>query len=298
MPKTMALLLFATAAYVFAQSKQSGPSFEAASVKIYKLQQDAVPIGMKGGPGTSDPSRITYQGLSMIALLQKAWGWDTFRIAGPAWMSDFNQAYEVIATIPASTTKAQFQSMLQNLLAERFQIKLHHEVRTYPGYELMVAPGGAKLKPAADPDIQPARGPTGKQDENGFLVLLPGRGAGVTLVNGVHASFQSYSMSDFAESNYLKSFLRMATGTGDYYVADKTSLRGKYDFKFKFAGEPSDVVVGPAVQTRLHETEATPYSLPSLFAAMEKQLGLKLVKSKGFPLDTIVIDQIEKAPIE
>jgi uncharacterized protein (TIGR03435 family) len=59
--------------------------------------------------------------------------------------------------MPRDTTKAQFQEMLRNLLVERFHLVVHHETRTFPGYELVVDKGGLKLKeapgqPVTDPN--------------------------------------------------------------------------------------------------------------------------------------------------
>ena len=71
--------------------------------------------------------------------------------------------YDITATMPSETTRQEFQLMLQNLLVERFQIRFHHETRTYPGYELVVAPGGTKLKESVNPgDAGPSHGPTGE----------------------------------------------------------------------------------------------------------------------------------------
>jgi uncharacterized protein (TIGR03435 family) len=58
----------------------------------------------------------------------------------------FKYAYTISATFPPDTTLAQFQLMLQNLLAERFHLALHHETRASPGYDLVILPGGTKLK--------------------------------------------------------------------------------------------------------------------------------------------------------
>ncbi len=114
---------------------------------------------MKGGPGTSDPGRISYN-YFLKSILMKAWDLPADQLAGPAWLSDTSDYYAITATLPAGTSREQFQKMLQNLLIERFQIKLHHETRNFPGYELVVAPGGPKLKETTqDPDLAP--GPPG-----------------------------------------------------------------------------------------------------------------------------------------
>jgi uncharacterized protein (TIGR03435 family) len=65
------------------------------------------------------------------------------QISGPGWIRDFSgpDLYEIAATMSPDTTKEQFQLMLQNLLAERFHLVVHHETRMFSGYVLSVARG-------------------------------------------------------------------------------------------------------------------------------------------------------------
>ncbi len=81
---------------------------------------------------------------------------------------------------------------------------------------------------------------------------------------------------------------------------DKTGLTGKYDFTLKFDPRSfgANVVVGPQMQSDRTTASDPGSGLPDIFRAVERQLGLKLVRAKGFPLDTIVIDQMEKVPTE
>jgi uncharacterized protein (TIGR03435 family) len=78
----------------------------------------------------------------------KAFGVNFDQIAGPPWMMEApgGDSYAITATMPPDTTSENFQLMLQSLLVERFQMKFHHENRNFPGYELIVAPGGPNLK--------------------------------------------------------------------------------------------------------------------------------------------------------
>ncbi len=138
--------LVLAASIAIGQTANKPLAFDAASVKVAaRAFIPRVTGTMKGGPGTSDPGRITYTQISLIQLLMKAWGIEYYRIDGPSWLKSTANAidqYNITATMRAETTKQQFQLMLQNLLVERFQIKLHHETRTFTGYELVVAPGG------------------------------------------------------------------------------------------------------------------------------------------------------------
>ena len=118
---------------------------------------------------------------------------------------------------------------------------------------------------------------------------------------GVYAKFQNCTLAELIDP-YLQSFIRQATGTNINHIIDKTGLAGKYDYTLKFDSHAVDsgVLVAPGVragQIPSVDSPGDPSGLPDLFKAMEKQLGLKLVKSKGFLLDTIVIDHMEKTPI-
>jgi uncharacterized protein (TIGR03435 family) len=287
------------------QKAAGAPAFEAASVKI----SGAARVGriadrMRGGPGSGDPGRITYDHVRLLELLMKGWDMESYRIIGPAWLSDRNAAFfDVAATLPPETTTPQFQRMLQGLLTERFKIKLHHEVRPFPGYELVVAPDGPKLKRSSGDTAQdPVAGPTRvKLDADGFLVLPPGHGQGISMGRGIHAKFQQYTMAELVAAPYLRSFIEQSTGATNSHVVDRTGLAGEYDFTLKFDARRGPPVVAPGVRASgpQQQTPASdPSGLPNFFAALERQLGLKLVKVKGFPLDTIVLDHVERAPVE
>ena len=196
--------------------------------------------------------------------------------------------------------------MLQNLLIDRFKIKFHHETRTFPGYEVVVAKGGPKLKAAEEPDApSPPKGANGELDAGGFLIMPPGHGEGVAMGSGVYAKFQSYTMSEFV-SGRLKMFIDQFSGQTRTHIVDKTGLSGKYDFTLKFDARAdtvgSPVRVGAAVSAQAAPEEGSGShaegNLPTLFKAVEQQLGLRLIRTTGVSLDSLVIDQIETVPTE
>lgn len=108
------------------------------------------------GPGTTDPGRVRFGRVTLAELLQKAFGVQPDQVSGHAWMADPMEPdkYDVAATMAPGTTKEQFQVMLQKLLAERFELAVHHGTRNVPGYELVVSKGGPKLAEAAPNDSQ------------------------------------------------------------------------------------------------------------------------------------------------
>ena len=99
-------------------------------------------------------------------------------------------------------------------------------------------------------------------------------------------------MSEFVEQ--LGNFVSPQEGPR-HYVVDKTGLTGAYDITLKFDADRQAIVSGLAAPVGGPESE--PSGLPNIFKALERQLGLKLVKGKDIPMDTIVIDQAERIPL-
>jgi uncharacterized protein (TIGR03435 family) len=113
---------------------------------------------------------------------------------------------------------------------------------------------------------------------------------------GMHTVFQQYSISEFAD--YLSVFVT-APGDRTYYVVDKTGIAGRYDIRVKFDNRDSAIKAGPDVQAALGAQDALgPGSgLPTIFRALEQQLGLRLVRTKDISVDTLVIDHAEQTPV-
>jgi hypothetical protein len=136
---------------------------------------------------------------------------------GPDWMG--NVRFDLAAKYPPDTTPADGLAMLRNLLAERLKLAVHRVTREFPGYALVVAKGGFKLKPVEAGD------------------------------------------HDSRHSNLA----------GDY----------NFDLEWSIEEPPADVIDQP----------------PTLPVALQETLGLRL-QSPKVPLDVIVVDRIERTPIE
>jgi uncharacterized protein (TIGR03435 family) len=282
---------------------QTAIQFDAATIKLDQMGPG--PHGMKGGPGTTSPGRVTWQKVWLRDLVAAAFHVDPGNVSGPDWIArSGGQLYAFTATMPPGTNKHEFELMLQKFLTEQFKMQLHHEPRMFPSYELVIAPGGPRLKAAADPNAPDSPVATAREKigDDGFFVFS-GHGERIAANQGVHAKFQSYTMPEFAE--HLMNWVTPQAAP-PRYVTDKTGLPGKYDFTLKFDDDENSFIVSPQVQAAMGAARdaatvardgSEPGSgLPNIFKALEQQLGLKLVRAKDIPLDTIVIDHAERIP--
>jgi uncharacterized protein (TIGR03435 family) len=300
----MLCCLSAAAAY----SQTAKLTFEVASVRpsgpfVPRTPEDRT----TGGPGTNDPERIIYSRVSMQRLIMAAYGVGPDQISGPEWANaDTRTAvrFDISAKVPPGTTKTQAAEMLQNLLAERFQLALHHVTRDFSGYALVVSKGGSKLKTstgdptASDRATVAADGAISMElAKDGFPLLFPGRNMGGSFKDGVvRERFRDYPISDLVQQ--LSNGLRLR-------VTDRTGLAGKYDFTLQFEAPgllPMGFILALAPGQAATISSAPPDpslvdGVPIVSSAMEKQLGLKLEAAK-IPLDTLVIDHVEKTPSE
>jgi uncharacterized protein (TIGR03435 family) len=281
-----------TALLIFTSTLAYSQTFDAASVKPTAPPDSngMVRMGTDGGPGTKDPARIRYGYLTVRSLLMIAFNVKTFQISGPASID--TERFDIVATLSPRTTPEQLNVMLQNLLAERFKIKLHRETRDLPMYSLIVAKGGPKMKvsaevPAPRDDAEPA--PSSgrpKIGPDGFVRLeeIPAdRPIGITTwPDRARMMGRQKTMEELADR---------LTAIMSRPVIDATALKGKYDLSLTFSPEGLNGLGSPMPAAT--SPDADP--LPDIFGALQEQFGLKLEPKKG-PVDMIVIDHIEKTP--
>ena len=237
-------------------------AYDVVSVRLNK----SGPTGMSWG-STADGFKAT--NVSLGGLIQSAWELKTQDLIYglPKWEKDAR--FDVEGKMDAETTAAfkqlplkearrQREAMMQNLLAERFQLQVHHDIKQLPVYNLSVAKGGYKFKIADPNNVYPAVARGGpKVAGAGSILFAPGQFTG-----------NAVTLTVLADN---------IAGILGRVVIDKTGLAGKYDLALKYA--PDD---GPA----------TSDPGPSLFTALEEQLGLHLESAKG-PVDTIVIEHVQ-----
>jgi uncharacterized protein (TIGR03435 family) len=291
-------LLISTQISALAQSAASVPApklvFEVATVKRSPPSAGYFLSSARGGPGTADPGQLTIRYWTLKSLLSRAFSVRALQVSGPAWLDKtVADRYDIVAKVPPGASKDDANVMLQNLLVERFGLVYHRETRDVPGYELVIAKNGLKMKestidatPSPKPKAQPGQLPPVQRDRNG-IPLLPGGQAAILLgagPGGLHAL--SGSQQTLAQ---LTSILTDAVREP---VVDKTGLTAKYDFGIAF--DSSGLVDFPTPPERLNSAVDP---APSLFTALQQELGLRLDRKK-VSLDVVVIDRLEKVPTE
>ena len=163
--------------------------------------------------------------------------------------------------------------MLQAQLADSFKLTIHRETKELPIYSLVVAKGGSKLQEAKPGDsyANGLKGPDGRP--GGAHVMRMGRG---------ELTAQGIGMNEIAH------LLTPQTGRT---VVDNTGLKGNYDFKLHWTPDQSTPALGGPGGGPDSSTSSE--SGPSLFTAIQEQLGLKLEPGKA-PVEILVIDHVER----
>ncbi len=295
-----------------AQGAGAATVFEVASVKpgaapTPQVSADgratAMRSGCMGGPGTQDPGRYTCQNATLSSIVASAYELKRYQYSFPSWM---NAAYfDITAKVPAGTTKEQFRLMKQNLLAERFKLAAHFEQKETQVYELVVGKDGAKLQ-ESQPEAESAKDapPTElsklKRDSEGIPILprRPGSVSMLMMSGGPSGSLMRMQASD-QTMEQLASLLSNQVGKP---VTDATGIKGKYDITITCSPDSMGSLPVPPPPGAAAPGETPPSAMPAdtrptIFAAIQQQLGLKLEPKKG-AVDFLVIDHVEKTPVE
>jgi uncharacterized protein (TIGR03435 family) len=165
--------LFATSAFAQTASDLNKLNFDVASVKKAEPPQfgggrQVIAFGRRGGPGTADPSQITWSGATLKVLLTEAYDVKPYQVSGPAWLD--TERYDIVAKVPPDATKEQVKVMWQNLLTDRFGVTLHRTSKVFPVDEMVPAKGGAKL---TETTLDPKAAADSPEEGSGPLPPLP-----------------------------------------------------------------------------------------------------------------------------
>jgi uncharacterized protein (TIGR03435 family) len=262
------------------------PSFEVASIK----PAPPGPIRCSGGPGTADPVVWRCSSVPVGLLITNAYGFQAyqFRPNDPCCVARF----DITAKVAEGTTKEQFQRMMQNLLEQRFRLKLHLEQKEMAIYELTRGGGmGPNMKESApgvssEPD-DPWAPPKYSIGKDGYPVFPAGRG-GLAGPNG-HYRWTAFNVS----MEEIVKTLSFHTGRP---VHDATGLKGKYDIDLKWGVDLAWLLERSGHGDEIAGLPDTGPTGPPLIRAVQDQLGLKLTSKKGLG-EIVVIDHLDTEPV-
>jgi uncharacterized protein (TIGR03435 family) len=267
------------------------PNFEVASVKPCK---DGGSGGRNGG-GDRPPGRLHVNCETVTDLIRDAYDLlangrmphgtisrnsRTVPIeGGPGWIN--SERYYIDAKAEGPQTQEMMRGpMMRTVLEDRFKLKIRRETRQGPVYELKVAQGGPKLEPVENGSCTPV-------EDFDFRKLAPGQKPplicnGAMVQNGKLAFF-AMSIADFCQN--------LTWNALDRPVIDKTGVAGKFNFRVEFVPDEA----APGFRSAGGDPVAAPPDTagPSIFTALQQQLGLKLERTTG-PVELLVIDHVER----
>jgi uncharacterized protein (TIGR03435 family) len=224
---------------MWAQASTSTAAAPPLAFEVATVKPDKSPNGMTGSCHGSDSNykstqtapplgRCVINSARLSHLISIAYDLhSTGLIKGSDWMTSGDERYNVEAQAenPATVTEQQLHEMLQTLLADRFKLKFHRETIEMPGFDLVTANKGPKLKISTGEDVVTHFG-------GEFYKPLPGRPVSLTA--------RKYSIRMLAD---------LLSGVGEHGpVIDKTGLAGAYDFELSW-----DENAGPDLSTALRE---------------------------------------------
>ena len=276
----------------------SKTTFDTASIRVNPPETGfhfAVDSG-SGGPGSADPGMFRGSKCTLATLIAKAFELQNYQF--PARTSLPEGTFEIAATIPAGTTPAEFQTMLQTLLKERFGLTFHFAEKKMRGYRLVVAKNGSKLKESGNsprPVAAENHEQHGFAGHNGLMIFN-----GSARYRGDHQSG-----ADIA---------RLLSDQFSLPVNDQTGLQGKYDVSLAWSGAVAHSGGNHAEATAAGGWGGAGHmehggggaagsgastgepSGPTLFDAVQEQLGLRLVSAEQVIARIFTIDHVDSLP--
>lgn len=249
-----------------------------------------------GGPGTTDPDLFRCSKCSLATLIVKAFNLKPYQFPGRTSLTD--TTYDIVAKIPAGATEEEFSAMLQNLLKDRFGLAWHFQEKMMKGYHLGVAKNGPKLREATGASLPPAgdqrrSGPAEAHSHSGVVAF------------GTSATYR-------AANQTIADLARVLSDQIGLPVDDETGLAGKYDISLRWSGASaahpgnhSDGSFSGGAGHAGHDSgggapsgPAADPSSPTLFDALQQQLGLRLVPAEQALARLFVIDRVAQRPTE
>lgn len=269
-PKFLTTLVVSITAALGQTQIPPGPQFEVASIKLNTSRNRQVSIGAYSSRA------FRAENVWLRFLTEAAWNVKDYQLSGgPDWAT--SNRYDIDARTDTDASFEQMRPMLQNLLEDRFQLALHHESKDMPVYALAAAKGGIRVKVSDKENCRPrdpASPPSALAPGQTFLSFCGG------LITGPH------SLSGTAIS--MEQFTTALSNTMQRTVIDQTGFAGPFDVHLEWSADQSTPgFFAPG----LAPPSAPPVeaSGPTIFTALQEQLGLKLESTKS-PVTILVID--------
>ncbi len=255
----------------------ASPRFEVASVK------ENVSHGTSSAISTSSSDRLVITNVPLRFLVLYAYELPDHRLAGmPGWSEE--RSFDIQAVYPEGKRPSDegVRVLMQNLLADRFGLKLHHEQRVLPAYDLTVArhdgQTGPQMQPVAQECLDPATGKRtggGLSGSRGGAVPPPDREAPCSI-----AATRTKLWGGAVTPQQLAATIQAMVGRP---VLDRTGLSGRYHIFLHWA--PTQLRADGEAGGDAAEEDA------SIFTALREQLGLKMV-SRRESFDVLVVDSV------
>lgn len=264
--------------------------FEVASVRLAPPPDGRSPARRSSGipgPSNKDPGRFSAR-LDLMNLVLIAYDIPPYRLSEQSDL--YTERVDVEAKMPVDTTREQFDVMLQNLLADRIGLKVHWASKQIDMYALVVAKSGPKFKVAA-PDSPQGSDEASKGNpfppktgSDGFPIPPAGNGAWMGAAPGGKTGMRGHN------ETVAEMVRAIGMRTLDGPMVDATGLTGRYDYTVFWSMLATSAVLRGA-------PPADEPDGPSIFDAVQDQLGLKITKRKG-PVQMLVVDHVDNKPTE
>jgi uncharacterized protein (TIGR03435 family) len=249
------------------------PRFEVASVKPGDPNATFSRIGVP-------PGRFSQENADLFSALMMAFGVNPYQIATPLPDLITRERFTINAQAPGGTSPASRALMVRALLIDRFKLRYHIDRSQTDGYALTVARRDGRLGPGLRASSVDCQARLTAQSGKEVMAPLPDGAAECGVRNG-RGSIEFGGMP-------IDALIAMLSTQAAAPVVNQTGLSGNFDVKLRFAlgsaGAPAPNAPPPSSSVD---------DAPSLFTAVQEQLGLKLTPAK-IPADRLVIDHIER----
>jgi len=269
------------------------PRFEVASVKRNKAGRDGASFGQ-----TLPSGQVRMTNMSLLAMIRSAYGLRQTDqvVGGPSWID--SDGFDVDARPASPTNMEQTRFMFRTLLADRFKLVVVKESREQPVYALVLARRDGAL------------GPEVKRPAGACVMVIPGFVAAAAGLNdkpadpakpfvwpspgqpGRRCGIGPDGDALKAGSATMATLITLLTPMLDRPVVDKTGLTGEFDFDLRFDRAGTGFARGRGASAVAPTAPSEPGAGPSIFTALQEQLGLRLDAQRG-PVEVLAVQSAE-----